>query len=193
MAELSPAYNPPHPQRQHSSHRATIVAVALAATCSSSTAPPPISAATPAVLPGIETFLADVPEALRGKRVGLITNHTGIDSFRTSDIDLIVRHKDLQLVALLAPEHGIPGKLEAGDTVHDETDVKTGVPVYSLYLSEDRGPTDEMLKNVDVLIYDCRKSAGERGHTSRPWRCRWRPRAERASRSWCSTARHDPV
>ncbi len=123
-------------------------------------APPQTSATTPTVLPGIETFLADVPDALRGKRVGLITNHTGIDRFNTSDIDLIARHKDLELVALLAPEHGIRGTLEAGDTVKDEIDTQTGVPVYSLYLSEDRGPTDEMLKNVDVLIYDLQEVGG---------------------------------
>ena len=67
----------------------------------------PDSAAT--VRPGIEVFLADVPPALRGKRVGLITNHTGIDRSRTSDIDLIAQHKDLKLVALMAPEHGIRG------------------------------------------------------------------------------------
>ena len=137
-----------------------IVGAALMAACASSTAPLPISAATQAVLPGIETFLADVPDALRGKRVGLITNHTGIDRFKTSDIDLIARHKDLELVALLAPEHGIRGTLEAGDTVKDEIDAKTGVPVYSLYLSEDRGPTDEMLKNVEVLIYDLQEVGG---------------------------------
>src|SRR5688572_22508590 len=53
----------------------------------------------PTVRPGIETFLADVPRARRGKRVGLITNHTGIDSSGTSDIDLIARHRDLKLVA----------------------------------------------------------------------------------------------
>ncbi|MBA3948941.1 MAG: DUF1343 domain-containing protein [Acidobacteria bacterium] len=123
-------------------------------------APPQTSATTPTVLPGIETFLADVPDALRGKRVGLITNHTGIDRFNTSDIDLIARHKDLELVALLAPEHGIRGTLEAGDTVKDEIDTQTGVPVYSLYLSEDRGPTEEMLKNVDVLIYDLQEVGG---------------------------------
>jgi uncharacterized protein YbbC (DUF1343 family) len=92
--------------------------------------------------------------------VGLITNHTGIDRFRTPDIDLIARHKDLQLVALLAPEHGIRGTLEAGDKVDDETDAKTGVPIYSLYTSEDRGPTDEMLKNVDVLVYDLQEVGG---------------------------------
>jgi uncharacterized protein YbbC (DUF1343 family) len=137
-----------------------IVGFALVAACSSSTAPTQVSPATPAVLPGIETFLADVPEALRGKRVGLITNHTGIDRFKTSDIDLIARHKDLELVALLAPEHGIRGTLEAGDVVNDEIDAKTGVPVYSLYLSEDRGPTDEMLKNVEALIYDLQEVGG---------------------------------
>jgi uncharacterized protein YbbC (DUF1343 family) len=109
---------------------------------------------------GIETFLADVPRALRGKRVGLITNHTGIDRSRTPDIDLIAKHKDLKLVALLAPEHGIRGTAEAGERVTDETDPKTGVPVYSLYKSEDRGPTPEMLKDVDVLVYDLQEVGG---------------------------------
>ncbi len=112
------------------------------------------------VRPGIETFLADVPRALRGKRVGLITNNTGIDRSRTSDIDLIAKHKDLRLVVLLAPEHGIRGAAEAGDEVADETDPRTGVPIYSLYKSEDRGPTPEMLKDVDVLVYDLQEVGG---------------------------------
>ena len=109
---------------------------------------------------GIETFLADVPRALRGKRVGLITNQSGIDRSRTSDIDLIAKHKHLKLVALLAPEHGIRGTVEAGETVSNETDPRTGVPIYSLYMSEDRGPTPEMLKNVDVLVYDLQEVGG---------------------------------
>jgi len=112
------------------------------------------------VRPGIETFLADVPRALRGKRVGLITNNTGIDRSRTPDIDLIAQHKDLKLVALLAPEHGIRGTVEAGETVVDEIDSRTGVPIYSLYLSEDRGPTAAMLKDVDVLVYDLQEVGG---------------------------------
>ena len=117
---------------------------------------------TPAgnVRPGIETFLADVPPALRGKRVGLITNQSGIDRARTSDIDLIARHKDLKLVALLAPEHGIRGDVEAGEKIVDEKDSKTGVPIYSLYQSEDRGPTPEMLKDVDLLVYDLQEVGG---------------------------------
>ncbi len=112
------------------------------------------------VLPGIETFLADVPPALRGKRVGLITNHSAVDRNKTPDIDLIAAHKDLKLVALLAPEHGIRGNAPAGQTIVDETDPKTGVPIYSLYTSEDRGPTTEMLKDVDVLVYDLQEVGG---------------------------------
>jgi uncharacterized protein YbbC (DUF1343 family) len=112
------------------------------------------------VRPGIETFLADVPAALRGKRVGLITNHSGIDRERRPDIDLIARHKDLKLVALLAPEHGIRGTAEAGATIDDEKDPKTGVPIFSLYKSEDRGPTDEMLRDVDLLVYDLQEVGG---------------------------------
>jgi uncharacterized protein YbbC (DUF1343 family) len=120
----------------------------------------PAQASAPPVRPGIETFLTDVPRALRGKRVGLITNHTGIDRSRTPDIDLIAKHKDLKMVALLAPEHGIRGTAEAGEKIVDETDPKTGVPVYSLYLSEDSGPTPKMLKEVDVLVYDLQEVGG---------------------------------
>ncbi|HEY0036677.1 MAG TPA: DUF1343 domain-containing protein [Longimicrobium sp.] len=123
-------------------------------------APPPAAGAPAAVLPGIETFLADVPVALRGKRVGLITNHSGIDRARTPDIDLIARHPDLKLVALLAPEHGIRGDAQDGVRIEDERDPRTGVPIYSLYQSEDRGPTDEMLRDVEVLVYDLQEVGG---------------------------------
>ena len=66
---------------------------------------PSSGAGAGAVRPGIEAFMANVPEALRGKRVGLITNHSAIDRQRVPDIDLIAAHKDLKLVALLAAEH----------------------------------------------------------------------------------------
>jgi uncharacterized protein YbbC (DUF1343 family) len=105
-------------------------------------------------------FVANVPTALRGKRAGLITNHTGIDRSRVSDIDLIAHHKDLKLVALLAPEHGIRGTVMDGEAIADETDPKTGVPIYSLYMSEDHGPTPAMLKDVDVLVYDLQEVGG---------------------------------
>ena len=112
------------------------------------------------VRPGVETFLADVPPALRGKRVGLITNHSAIDRAKTPVIDRIAAHPDVTLVALLAPEHGIRGTAPAGERIENETDSKTGVPIYSLYTSEDRGPTPEMLKDVDVLVYDLQEVGG---------------------------------
>jgi uncharacterized protein YbbC (DUF1343 family) len=112
------------------------------------------------VRPGIEVFLSNVPAALRGKRVGLIANHSAIDRARTPDIDLIARHPDLKLVALLAPEHGIRGDAAAGEKIEDDTDPRTGVPIFSLYKAEDRGPTQEMLKNVDVLVYDLQEVGG---------------------------------
>lgn len=116
--------------------------------------------ATPSATPGIEMFLANIPADIRGKRVGLITNHSGIDRFKNTDIDLIAQHKDLKLVALLAPEHGIRGTVMDGETISDETDPKTGVPIHSLYKSEDHGPTPEMLKDVDVLVYDLQEVGG---------------------------------
>ncbi len=145
--------------------RAFIPMLLLAAACAqaSDAAPAPAAAVTPAdsvVRPGIETFLADVPAELRGKRVGLITNHSGIDRARTPDIDLIARHPQLKLVALLAPEHGIRGDAEAGVRIENATDPRTGVPIHSLYLAEDRGPTPEMLEGVDVLVYDLQEVGG---------------------------------
>ena len=135
-------------------HPALLLTVLFTAPIASSLRP----AAT--VLPGVEVFLADVPAALRGKRVGLITNASAIDRSKTPVIDLIARHKDFKLVALLAPEHGIRGTVAAGEKISDEIDAKTGVPIFSLYKSEDRGPTPEMLKDVDVLVYDLQEVGG---------------------------------
>src|SRR5918993_2689639 len=149
--------------------RALVPAVVLLTACAH-TPKPPAHDGAPAVIsaprsgstvrPGIEVFLSNVPRELRGMRVGLITNHTGIDRSGTPDIDLIARHPDLRLVALLAPEHGIRGDAAEGVTIVDETDPRTGVPVFSLYLAEDRGPTPEMLRGVDVLLYDLQEVGG---------------------------------
>ena len=129
--------------------------------CAPAPAPAPASEAPSGVVrPGIETFLSDIPGRLQGKRVGLITNHTGIDRSRVSDIDLIAQHPDLELVALLAPEHGIRGDVAAGEKIADEKDAKTGIPIYSLYLAEDSAPTPAMLKDVDVLVYDLQEVGG---------------------------------
>jgi uncharacterized protein YbbC (DUF1343 family) len=118
------------------------------------------NAAAAETRPGLEVLLADVPAAFRGKRVGLITNHSAIDRQKRLAIDLIAQHEDLQLVALLAPEHGIRGNVAAGERIVDEVDAETGIPIYSLYMAEDRGPTPEMLKDVDVLMYDLQEVGG---------------------------------
>src|SRR5687767_2917371 len=112
------------------------------------------------VRPGLDVFLADVPTALRGKRIGLIANHSAIDRAGRPAIDLLAQHKDLKLVALFAPEHGIRGTAAAGAKVEDERDSKTGLPIYSLYKTEDRGPADSMLTNVDALVYDLQEVGG---------------------------------
>ncbi len=133
------------------------LAFVIAVACTSSGVPPRNSADVArqgAVVPGIEVFLANVPERLRGKRVGLITNASAVSRAKATDIDLIAQHPDLKLVALFAPEHGIRGTAAAGARITDEIDEKTGVPVYSLYGSADRAPSDQMLKNVDVLVFD---------------------------------------
>jgi uncharacterized protein YbbC (DUF1343 family) len=121
---------------------------------------PAASQPSPPVRPGIEVFLSDVPAQLRGRRVGLITNHAAVDRARMPDIDLIAQHRDLKLVALFAAEHGIRGDEAAGAKIADGRDAKTGVPIHSLYMAEDRGPTQEMLKDVDVLVYDLPEVGG---------------------------------
>ena len=119
-----------------------------------------VIAAQAPVRPGIEVFLSDLPAAVKGKRVGLITNQSAIDRSRTPVIDRIATHQDLKLAALLAPEHGIRGTAAAGEKIEDDIDPKTGVKIHSLYKAEDRGPTPEMLKDVDVLVYDLQEVGG---------------------------------
>jgi len=105
------------------------------------------------VKPGIEV-LRDMDFApLKGKKVGLLTNPTGVDNKLKSTVDILAEAPDVDLVALYAPEHGVRGDVHAGDTVKNSTDSATGVPVYSVY-GKTRKPTPEMLKDVDVLIYD---------------------------------------
>jgi uncharacterized protein YbbC (DUF1343 family) len=120
----------------------------------------PSASATSNVLPGIDVLLADVPQKFRGKRVAFLTNNSGIDRAGVLGIDRVAQSKDLKLVALFAAEHGIRGDAMNGAKVEDETDSKTGVPIYSLYKAEDRGPTDAMLKDVDLILYDLQEVGG---------------------------------
>ena len=112
---------------------------------------------------GIEVLLTDSVHLIRGKRVGLITNHSGITPDGRSSIDLLHRARDVRLTALFAPEHGIRGQAAAGERIATTVDSATGVPVYSLY-GETRVPSAEMLKDVDVLLYDI-QDVGARVYT----------------------------
>lgn len=105
------------------------------------------------VRPGIEVLRADGFRQLAGKRVGLITNPTGIDNEMRSTIDILAEAPDIKLTALFAPEHGVRGNYVAGASVANDVDKKTGIPVYSLH-GRTRKPTPEMLKDVDILVYD---------------------------------------
>jgi uncharacterized protein YbbC (DUF1343 family) len=98
---------------------------------------------------------------LRGKRVGLITNQTGMDSQGRRTIDVLARADGVKLVALFSPEHGIEGKVDA--TVGNATDAATDLPIYSLY-GDTKRPTDQMLQGIDALVFDI-QGAGVRFYT----------------------------
>ncbi|WP_342605749.1 DUF1343 domain-containing protein [Peribacillus sp. FSL E2-0159] len=115
------------------------------------------------VSPGIEVLLKDEKNVLSGKKVGLITNPTGIDSKLTSIVDLLNDDPDINLTALFGPEHGVRGDAQAGASVEYYIDEKTGLPVYSLY-GKTKKPTPEMLKDVEVLVFDI-QDVGTRYYT----------------------------
>ncbi|MEA3462885.1 MAG: DUF1343 domain-containing protein, partial [Bacteroidota bacterium] len=110
---------------------------------------------------GIEVLADQEFDLLRGKRVGLVTNPTGVDGALRSTIDIL--HAHVNLTALFGPEHGVRGDFSAGDHVGDQVDEKTGIPVYSLY-GKSRKPGREMLENVDVIVYDI-QDIGVRSYT----------------------------
>lgn len=105
------------------------------------------------VKPGVEVLRDNGFEMLRGKRVGLITNPTGVDNKLKSTVDILAEAPDVKVVALYAPEHGVRGDFHAGDKVENAIDSATGIPVYSIY-GKYRKPSPEMLKDIDVLVYD---------------------------------------
>src|SRR5580700_5467996 len=110
-----------------------------------------VSASAAQTLTGIDVLEAQKFAPLAGKRVGIITNQTGIDRDRHSTIDLLAHAPGVKLVALFSPEHGIRGTLDS--RVSSTKDEATGLPVYSLYGETER-PTDSMLAGLDVLVFD---------------------------------------
>lgn len=108
---------------------------------------------SPVVRTGIEVLEANGFNYLKGKRVGLITNPTGVDSKLRSTVDILYKAKSVNLVALYGPEHGVRGDITAGEKIASSIDEQTGIPIYSLY-GKTKKPTKEMLKGIDLLIYD---------------------------------------
>jgi uncharacterized protein YbbC (DUF1343 family)/CubicO group peptidase (beta-lactamase class C family) len=100
---------------------------------------------------GLDVLRASDFAPLEGRRVGLVTNHTGIARDRQTTIDVLHRATNFELVALFSPEHGIRGILD--DSVPSSRDERTGLPVYSLY-GTTRRPTDAMLEGVDAIVVD---------------------------------------
>jgi uncharacterized protein YbbC (DUF1343 family) len=103
------------------------------------------------VLNGIDVLERDGFRALKGRRIGLVTNHTGLDRQNRSTIDLLHQAEGVKLIALFSPEHGIRGEVDR--PVPDGKDEKTGLPIYSLYGARKR-PTAEQLHGIDTLVYD---------------------------------------
>ncbi|MBE3558800.1 MAG: DUF1343 domain-containing protein [Ktedonobacteraceae bacterium] len=102
---------------------------------------------------GLEVFLTEGLPAIAGKRVGLITNHTGVNRRLHSAVDLLQADQRVRLRALFGPEHGIAGNVQDGVEVEGSTDARTGLPIYSLYGTTAR-PTAESLQGLDALIFD---------------------------------------
>ena len=125
-----------------------LLALALAVPCLTLCAGETIRVQT-----GIEVLRAEGFKVLKGKRVGLTTNPTGVDSNLKSTIDILHEAKEVNLVALYGPEHGVRGNVHAGDKVADEVDPKTSLKMYSLYGKTSK-PTKEMMDEIDVMVYD---------------------------------------
>lgn len=110
---------------------------------------------------GTDVLRSEGFSCLRGAKVGLITNHTGVDGNGTPTIDLLFNTPEVELVALFCPEHGIRGDLD--DKVPSSVDERTGLPIHSLY-GDTRRPTTEMLRGLDVLVFDV-QDVGARFYT----------------------------
>ena len=115
------------------------------------------------VKPGIEVLEDRGFEGLVGRRVGLVTNPSGVNRNLRSTVDILHEAPGVELVALYGPEHGVRGDVYAGGKVTDTVDEATGLPVYSLY-GETRQPTKAMLEGIDVMVYDI-QDVGVRSYT----------------------------
>lgn len=105
------------------------------------------------VLTGADILISENLDLIKGKKLGIITNHTAILSDGTHLVDTLANIDGISIKALFGPEHGIRGDASAGEKIGDNVDAKTGIPVYSLY-GKNRKPTKEMLGDINMLIFD---------------------------------------
>lgn len=121
------------------------------------------SQSTPVVKLGNERLMSEYHFLIEGKKVGLVTNQSGVTGQGKSTIELLAEDPSTRLVALYGPEHGIDGTAKAGEYVESYTHSELGIPVYSLY-GQTRMPTGEMLKDIDLLLFDI-QDIGARSYT----------------------------
>ena len=112
---------------------------------------------------GAEILIEKRLDLIKGKKIGIVTNHTGILPDGRHIVDVLNEIEGVEIVALFGPEHGIRGEVPDGKSISHGVDTKTGIPVFSLY-GEVKKPTEEMLKDIDVLIFDI-QDVGARFYT----------------------------
>ena len=138
----------------------SLAVLSLAACCRSQAQP---CCSVPEVKPGIEVLRDRGFAGLEGKKVGLLTNPSGVDRNLQSTIDILYKAENVELVRLFAPEHGVRGDIYAGGHADDTVDEATGLPVLSIY-GKYREPSAEMLEGLDVVVYDI-QDVGTRSYT----------------------------
>jgi uncharacterized protein YbbC (DUF1343 family) len=112
---------------------------------------------------GAEILIEKHLDLIKGKKIGIVTNHTGILPDGRHIVDVLNEIEGVKIVALFGPEHGIRGEVPDGKSISHGVDAKTGIPVFSLY-GDVKKPTEEMLKDIDVLIFDI-QDVGARFYT----------------------------
>jgi uncharacterized protein YbbC (DUF1343 family) len=115
------------------------------------------------VLTGLDVLIAKNFEILKGLKVGVVTNHTAVSKSGEHLVDLLHARSDIEVRAIFAPEHGFRGDEEGGNSIPGSTDLKTGIPIHSLYGSN-RQPTAEMMEGIEMLIFDI-QDVGTRFYT----------------------------
>ena len=164
------------------------VIVLGAGACSSR--PPEVAPVPMAVAPGVDVLVDDSLALLRGRRVGLVTNQSGVDAHGQGDVERL-RTAGVDLVALFSPEHGFRGTAAPGAVVASATDSATGLPIYSLY-GATRIPSDSVMRTLDVVLVDL-QDAGARYYTYLATTVDVMRAAERTGRSVVILDRPNPI